>query len=146
MPERNIKISGSSSGERRKTAKKRRAPRTKTHGKMIVVHVGEGVESLNELRAELDEMKDVLFGRLDPPINNGVLTLQEVSTAYYARAKEIESMLHRYEADGVVPKGSKHYKFRTGELRSFIDLAKGAMELGSRRLTNAQVEAEQRLG
>jgi len=75
------------------------------------------------------------MGRKEPPINNGVITLFEVADAYFARAKELEQIIMRAEADGAVLRGSKTYKFRTGELRSFIELAKGAAELGSRRVT-----------
>lgn len=115
---------------------------TTPHG-VLIVHVGEGVTSLKALRTELDEMKDVLFGREDPPIDNGVMTLLEVSTAYYARAAEMTAMIQRAESDGRVIKDSRHYKFRTGELRSFMELAKATMELGSRRVTHAKLEFEQ---
>lgn len=96
------------------------------------------------MRSELDTMRDVLMGRQQPPMENGVMTLMEVADAYFARAKEMEQIIHRHEADGVVLRGSKHYKFRTGELRSFIELAKGAVELGSRRITNAKMEFDMR--
>lgn len=85
-------------------------------------------------------MRDVLMGRQQPPIDNGVMTLMEVADAYFSRAKEMEQIIHRHEADGVVLKNSKHYKFRTGELRSFIELVKSAVELGSRRVTAARLE------
>jgi hypothetical protein len=94
------------------------------------------------MRAELSEYMDVLLGRIDPPIDRGHLTLMEVSEAYHARAREMEAMLLRAEADGIVVRGSKAYKFRTGELRSFIELAKGAIQLGSRRITALQIEGE----
>lgn len=80
-------------------------------------------------------MRDVLMGREEPPVDRGVLTLMEVADAYFARAKEMEQVILRAEADGNVIKSSKTYKFRTGELRSFIELAKGACEVGSRRVT-----------
>lgn len=96
------------------------------------------------MRDELDEMRDVLLGRKPPPVDAGVMTLMEVADAYYARAKEMEQLIHRDESDGVVIRGSKHYKFRTGELRSFIELAKGACELGSRRVTKARMDFDMR--
>jgi hypothetical protein len=89
---------------------------------------------------ELDEMRDVLLGRIQPPMSNGIMTLMEVADAYYGRAKEIEQIIHRAESEGSVVRGSRTYKFRTGELRSFIEMAKGASELGSRRLTDARLE------
>lgn len=94
------------------------------------------------MRIELQEMTDVLLGREQPPIDAGILTLMEVAEAYHARAREMEMQLHEAESDGHVLKDSKHYRFRTGQLRSFIELSKRAMELGSRRLTAAQVEAQ----
>ena len=94
---------------------------------------------MSELRKELSGYVEVLLGRTPPPIDNGVMTLMEYSNAVYSRAMEINMKLHEAETTGVVVKNSAPYKFRTGELRSFIDLAKGAMDLGSRRLTNAQL-------
>lgn len=85
-------------------------------------------------------MRDVLMGRKPPPVDRGILTLQEVADAYYGRAKEIEQIIHRSESEGAVSRGTKTYKFRTGELRSFIEMAKGASELGSRRITAMQLE------
>ena len=85
-------------------------------------------------------MRAVLLGHVDPPINRGILTLYEVADAYYARAKEIEQVILRAEAEGQVGKGSRTYRFRTGELRSFIDLSSHAAELGSRRITVAKLE------
>lgn len=89
-------------------------------------------------------MMAVLLGRVAPPIDRGVMTLQEVADAYYARAAEITIELHRMEADGVINKGDNLYKFRTGELRTFLEVAKRSSELGSRRLTYEQVMIEQR--
>lgn len=80
-------------------------------------------------------MRDVLLGREAPPIDSGLLTLMEVATAYCARAREMEQVIHRMEADGIVTKGSKLYRLRTGELRSFIEMSKSMAELGSRRVT-----------
>ena len=80
-------------------------------------------------------MTDVLLGREEPPIDAGHLTLYEVSDAYYARAAELTMLLQQAEREGTVLKGSSHYKFRTGELRTFLELAKRSADLGSRRIT-----------
>lgn len=101
--------------------------------------IGSGT-TLREWQLELDEMREVLLGRQPPPISSGVLTLMEVADAYCSRAREMEQLLLRAEADGTVIKGSKQYRFRTGELRSFIEMARGAVELGSRRVTAAKME------
>lgn len=108
--------------------------------------LGEGVDSLHDLRVELDEMTDVLMGRVPPPVDRGILTLHEVADAYYARAKEMEGKILQAEADGTVLRGTKTYKFRTGQLRSFIEMAKGAAELGSRRVTAAKFEHDMERG
>ena len=92
------------------------------------------------MREELAIMHDVLLGREPSPINSGVSSLMEVAEAYHARAREMEGLIHEAEADGAVLKGSKLYRFRTGQLRSFIELARGAIDLGSRRITVAQME------
>ena len=109
--------------------------------KVIGVKVGDSFK-LSEMRKELDEMTDVLLGRTPAPIESGVITLMEVAEAYYARATEMQMQIQRGEANDVIPKGSPPYKFRTGELRSFRELAKAAMELGSRRVTQAKLEME----
>jgi len=80
-------------------------------------------------------MRDVVMGRVEPPIDKGVMTLMEVADAYFARASEMEQVILRAEADGNVIRGSKTNKFRTGELTSFLRLASHASELGSRRVT-----------
>lgn len=81
-----------------------------------------------------------LMGREEPPIDNGEMTLLEYANAVFSRGMEITMLLQRAESDGVILKGSKHYKFRTGELRTFTEMAQRAIDLGSRRLTAAQME------
>lgn len=106
-----------------------------------------GLGNITAMRVELQDMVDVLTGRVPPPINAGHLTLMEVADAYYARASEMTMLIQRQEADEQVGKGSLLYKFRTGELRTFMELAKRASDLGSRRLTKEQLTFEQsRLG
>jgi hypothetical protein len=101
-----------------------------------------GLPDIDELREELDTMRDILLGRDPYPHTNGLLTEMEVSTEFFMRAKEIEQLIQRKENDKAVLKGSSLYHFRTGELRSFIETAKAAMERGSRRVTAAKVEIE----
>ena len=48
-------------------------------------------------------------------------------------------MLER-ERNGTIPIGDELKKFRTGELRSFIELCKSAQNQGSRRITMALSE------
>jgi hypothetical protein len=72
------------------------------------------------------------------------LGLAEAATVYYCRAQEIDALIHAGEREGVIMRGSALYKFRTGELRSFIELSKRAAELGSRRLTQEQLLHDQR--
>jgi hypothetical protein len=48
---------------------------------------------------------------------------------------EMTMLLQRGEREGTITKGGAHYKFRTGELRTFCEIAKRAADLGSRRLT-----------
>jgi hypothetical protein len=92
------------------------------------------------MRLELDEYTEVLMGRQEPPIDNGELTLMEYANAVFSRAMELTMMIQRAESDGQVLKGSKFYRFRTGELRTFTELALKAIDLGSRRVTWAQQE------
>ncbi len=102
--------------------------------------LNSGIPALPDLRQELDEYVEVLMGRETPPIDNDEMTLMEYSNAVYSRAMELTILLQRAESDGTVLKGSKYYKFRTGELRSFTELALRCIELGSRRVTKAQLD------
>ena len=102
--------------------------------------INGGLPNLTDLRAEIDGYTEVLMGRDEPPIDNGELTLMEYANAVYSRAMELTMMIQRAESDGNVLKGSKYYRFRTGELRTFTELALKAIDLGSRRVTWAQME------
>lgn len=99
------------------------------------VQTGEGLPPIEEMSAELHDMLQILMGRAEPPIDAGVMTMMEVASAYHARALEMTLLIHEAEREGRVLKGTKMYHFRTGELRDFIDIAKYASDLGSRRLS-----------
>jgi len=117
-----------------------------TNVRLRTVQVGYMLLPAHKLREELEEYWDVLLGRKESPVS-GVHALQEVADQYYARASEMMALILKGEADGTIGKGSELVKFRTGELRTFREVARAAAELGSRRLTARQVESEQsRLG
>lgn len=127
--------------------KRRRLPnrdgRRDTHLRLF--HLGEGVPSLILLKSEVQDMWDVLLGRKDPPVPaRRVEALMEVADAYYARAMEITALIQRAEQEGRLAKGSEYTKFRTGELRTFSEVAKRSADLGSRRITvqGQHIEAE----
>lgn len=89
-------------------------------------------------------MTDVLTGNAEPPINpRRIEALMEVADAYFARASEITMLIQTAERTGRVTRGSAFYKFRTGELRTFMEMAKRATELGSRRVTVAQLRFDE---
>ena len=94
---------------------------------------------MEDLEDELEGYMDVLMSRVPPPVEAGHLTLMEVADAYFARACEIQYLIHKAEREGGVFKGHSYYKFRTGQLRDFLELTKRASELGSRRLTQARL-------
>lgn len=106
----------------------------------------EGLPDLEELHEELLGYANVILGRADPPleIDGYFLDLMEVAAAYYARAKEIDMLIHYEEQNRRVIRGSPYYKFRTGQLRSFMEMAKMMADLGSRRLTQERLLMEQR--
>lgn len=105
-----------------------------------------GLGDVEDLWDEISGYVDILLGRKESPVSSPYLALAEVATAYYARAQEIDMLIHAGEREGVIHKGSPYYRFRTGELRSFIELAKRCAELGSRRLTQEQLLFQARLG
>ena len=111
-------------------------------GLLRAVPVGRGIPSIPSMMEEIQDMTDVLMGRLAPPIDAGHITLMEIADAYFSRASEMTMLLQQAEREGAVTKGSSHYKFRTGELRTFMEMARRASELGSRRLTEEQLQFE----
>lgn len=128
--------------------RKRGKRRTPSEGHTLRgVVLGEGLPNLPAMQAEIEDMMDILLGRVEPPVDMGTITLMEVSDAYFSRAMEMTYLLQKGEREGTVLKGSSHYKFRTGELRTFTEIAKRAADLGSRRLSEEQLRFEQsRLG
>jgi hypothetical protein len=107
--------------------------------KLTDIPVGVNLPEVNDLKDELLGYCDVILGRTVPPYDHGVMTLLEVADAYYARACEIDMLIHELEREGHIVRGSDYYKFRTGALRSFLELSKRAAEKGSRRLTHEQM-------
>ena len=110
------------------------------------VEVLEGLPAVEELQEELLGYANIILGRADPPLqlDGFYLDLMEVAAAYYARAKEIDMLIHWEEQNRRVVRGSAYYRFRTGQLRSFMEMAKMMADLGSRRLTQERLLTEQR--
>jgi len=108
------------------------------------VEVEMGLDTVEHLWAELQGYVDVLLGREPSPIDSPYLAMMEVATAYYARAQEIDMRIHAAEREGVVQRGSHLYRFRTGELKAFIELARKCADLGSRRLTQEALLSDAR--
>lgn len=103
----------------------------------------EGMSNPTVLASEIQDMIDVLMGRVDPPVPaSRIDSMAEVAAAYYARAKEIEIKILEGEREGTVLSSSGLSRFRKGELRSFIELVKLTYEMGSRRITLAQMELQ----
>jgi hypothetical protein len=112
--------------------------------KLTEVPVGTDLPSPDELRDELLGYCDILLGRVAPPVESPYLGLAEIATAYYARACEMDMLIHEEERAGRVIRGHSLYRFRTGALRSFLEMSKKMADLGSRRLTQEQVLMEAR--
>lgn len=104
--------------------------------KLNDVPVGVNLPTADEIKDELLHMADVLLGRDDAPIDAGVMTRMEVALAYYARACELDMLIHEQEREGHIVRGSDHYKIRTGALRTFIEMSKEVVRAGSRNLTH----------
>lgn len=106
----------------------------------------EGLPDIEQLQDELLGYANVILGRQDPPLqlDGFYLDLMEVAAVYYARAKEIDMLIHWEEQQRRVIRGSPYYRFRTGQLRTFMEMAKMMADLGSRRLTQERLLSEQR--
>lgn len=103
-----------------------------------------GLPSPDEITEELLGYCDVLLGRTDPPTDSPYLALAEIATAYYARACELDMLIHEQERKGHVIRGHALYRVRTGALRSFLEMSKKMSDLGSRRLTQESLLYQQR--
>ena len=103
------------------------------------VPLPSGLPTPDEIYDELQGYTDVLLGRQPSPVNSPYLALAEIATAYYARAQELDMLIHEAERNGDVMRNAPHYKIRTGALRSFIEMSKKMADLGSRRLTQEQL-------
>lgn len=121
------------------------ARQTQLSTKLTNVPVEYGLPPLHKLHDEIDNMIDILLGRSRSPVESPYLALMEVATAYFARAQELDVLIHRAEEEGAVLRGTEYYKFRTGELRAFIELSRKCADLGSRRLSQEQLLSQQRL-
>ncbi len=108
------------------------------------VPLDEGLRDVEALHDEFLEYANILLGRVDPPIDSPYLQLMELASAYYGRALEVEMLIHWEEQQHRVIRGHPLYKFRTGQLRSFIELSKKLADLGSSRLTQESLLSEQR--
>jgi hypothetical protein len=85
-----------------------RAPENKVFSHRLTdVEVLEGLGSVDELHDELLAYADVILGRADPPmeVNGYFLDLMEVAAAYYARAKEIDMLIHWEEQNRTSDQG-----------------------------------------
>lgn len=120
-------------------------PRPAKGLRLRAVRLGSGLLSVHDLSDELKHMTAVLLGREVSPVQRGVMSLMEVADAYFARACEISMLIHEAERDGTVIRNSAMYRFRTGELRDFLELSKRAADLGSRRLTDEQLRYEREI-
>lgn len=114
----------------------------KQRPRLRAVPLGHGLPNLTVMRAELLDMTDLLLGRHEAPIDTGVSTLMEVADSFFARASEMTMLIQEMESDGLINRGDPLYKFRTGELRTFMEMAKKAADLGSRRITYTQMRME----
>lgn len=109
---------------------------------MLKVKTGALLGDIDELKTEIYDYIDVLKGDAPSPLDDSLLDMMEVSTAYYVRLKEIEVMILDAESDG----DNTLKAFRTGFLRSAIELFKAVKDLGSRRVTAAKDLMEDMLG
>ena len=104
-----------------------------------------GLPDADEIEEELLGYCHVLLGREEAPVSSPYLALAEIATAYYARAQELNMLIHMGEREGSIKRGSPLYRVRVGALRDFLEMSKEMASLGSRRLTQEQLLAQQRL-
>jgi hypothetical protein len=113
--------------------------------RLTEVPLGSDLPTPDQIKEELLGYCDILLGRVEPPVDSPYLSLGEIATAYYARACELDLLIHEEERAHRVIRGTNYYQLRTGALRSFIEMSKKMADLGSRRLTQEQLLYQQRL-
>jgi hypothetical protein len=113
--------------------------------RLTSVPLGIGLPDPEDIEEELLGYCDVLLGRVASPVSSPYLDLAEVASAYYARAQELDALIHREERRGTVHRGSPLYRTRTGALRSFLEMSKMMASLGSRRLSEQRLIFDERL-
>jgi hypothetical protein len=125
------------------TQKTRKIRNPQYKGSIRFWDIPNGLPHPEDIRQEMEDMRQVLMGREEPPIEMGVATLMEVANGYFSRACEWEQLILAAKARKQLPAG--YETLRTQEIRSFKELAKGATELGSRRITWEQKRREQEM-
>lgn len=105
---------------------------------MSEVPVAAGLGTVDEIMDELLDMTDVVLGRTNPPIDNGVMTRHEVCLAYYSRVCEIDILLHEHERKKRGVKGDPFSQLRTQQVRRMLEMLKAQVQAGSRALTHEQ--------
>lgn len=113
--------------------------------RLTQVPVGDDLPSVEEIQEELIEYSEVFLGkRVTPLETQGYLDLMEIACAYLGRALFIEQQIYVLELNGDINRGDPYYKLRTGQLATFIMMARKMMDMGSRRLSNERLLHEQR--
>ena len=117
---------------------------TSQHSSSLTPIAFPTVNRYDDLLDEFTHYANVLLGREPSPIQSPYLELMEVATAYRSRAREVEMELLTMEQAGTIMRGDALYRFRTGQLSSFIEMTRKCIDLGSRRLTQEQTISRMR--
>lgn len=117
---------------------------TSQHSSSLTPIAFPTVNRYDDLLDEFTHYANVLLGREPSPIQSPYLELMEVATAYHSRAREVEMELLTMEQAGTIMRGDALYRFRTGQLSSFIEMTRKCIDLGSRRLTQEQTISRMR--
>lgn len=117
---------------------------TSQHSSSLTPIAFPTVNRYDDLLDEFTHYANVLLGREPSPIQSPYLELMEVATAYHSRARKVEMELLTMEQSGTIMRGDALYRFRTGQLSSFIEMTRKCIDLGSRRLTQEQTISRMR--
>lgn len=115
----------------------------KYKGRVRTFTINGGLPKPEAIVSELAGYRDILFGREEPPIEKGVMTLMEIAEAYFSRTCEFEQLILEAKREGRLTSKSPYHSLRTQELRSFKEMFKSATELGSRRITFENLRFQQ---
>ncbi len=99
---------------------------------------------VNDWADELEQMELVLMLKLPLPVDDPRVGLLVTAGSYHTRASSMKRTIQRLEREGTISRSHDLVKFRTGELRTFMEMASKVFDSASRALTAAKLAFDEK--